>query len=151
MATDGREPANVGVFKKIIRTVLPIAVIVGALAVVVILVSLARGKRPERVETGDTAVLVDTITAEQRSLNFTVINGKHVSATPSFYGNNPGRVKEGRRKGLVTLAVEENVARALVKSLNAEQKKKAVIASPRMVPRRKRLVRMPVGLNWAPS
>ena len=62
------------------------------------------------------------------SLNFTVINGKHVSATPSFYGNNPGRVKEGRRKGLVTLAVEENVARALVKSLNAEQKKKAVIA-----------------------
>ena len=74
MATDGREPANVGVFKKIIRTVLPIAVIVGALAVVVILVSLARGKRPERVETGDTAVLVDTITAERRSLNFTVIS-----------------------------------------------------------------------------
>ncbi len=62
------------------------------------------------------------------SLNFTVINGKHVSATPSFYGNNPGRVQDGRRKGLVTLAVEENVARALVKSLNAQQKKKAVIA-----------------------
>ncbi len=62
------------------------------------------------------------------SLNFTVINGKHVSATPSFYGNNPGRVMEGRRKGLVTLAVEENLGRGLVKSLNPQQKKKAVIA-----------------------
>ena len=62
------------------------------------------------------------------SLNFTIINGKHVSATPSFYGNNPGRVTKGSRKGLATLLVEENVARSLVSSLNAEQKKKAIIA-----------------------
>ncbi len=62
------------------------------------------------------------------SLNFTVINGRHVSATPSFFGNNPSLVLDGPRKGLNTLAVEENVGRALVKSLNADQKKKAIIA-----------------------
>lgn len=62
------------------------------------------------------------------SLNFTIANGKHVKATPSFYGNNPGRVREGSRKGLATLVAEENMARNLLKSMNAEQKKQAIIA-----------------------
>ena len=62
------------------------------------------------------------------SLNFTIVNGKHVRATPSFYGNNPGRVREGTRKGLATLLAEENMARNLLKSLSAEQKKQAIIA-----------------------
>lgn len=62
------------------------------------------------------------------SLNFTIANGKHVRATPSFYGNNPGRVREGSRKGLATLVAEENMARNILKSMNAGQKKQAIIA-----------------------
>jgi hypothetical protein len=62
------------------------------------------------------------------SLSFTIVNGQHVSATPSFFGTNPGLIKEGPRKGLQTADLEENLARALVKSLNGKQLKKAVIA-----------------------
>lgn len=63
------------------------------------------------------------------SLNFTVSDGKVVSGTPSFFATNPGEVRQGPRTGLRVLAGEEDVARALVKSLNEEQKKKAVIAT----------------------
>lgn len=62
------------------------------------------------------------------SLSFTIVNGEHISATPSFFGTNPGKIKEGPRKGLQTADLEENLARALVKSLNAKQLKQAVIA-----------------------
>ena len=74
MAKDELETENTGLFRKIIRSILPVAVIVGALVVVALLVSFSRGQRPERVDTGDPAVLVDTIAAEQRSLNFTVVS-----------------------------------------------------------------------------
>lgn len=59
------------------------------------------------------------------SLNFTV-SGHAVSATPSFMGSNPGEVRQGPRKGLRVLGAEENLGRELVKSLNAEQRKKAI-------------------------
>lgn len=59
------------------------------------------------------------------SLNF-AISGDDVTATPSFMGTNPGEVKEGPRKGLRVLGAEEDLARRLVKSLNAEQKKIAI-------------------------
>ena len=61
------------------------------------------------------------------SVNFTIKDGKVVSGTPNFFASNPGVVLEGPRKGLQVLAAEENVARALIKSLNDEQKAKAVI------------------------
>jgi hypothetical protein len=60
------------------------------------------------------------------SQNFTIVNGKDISNTPSFMGTNPAKVLEGSRKGLQVLGTEENLARELVKSLNAEQKKSAI-------------------------
>lgn len=60
------------------------------------------------------------------SLNFTVAEGKVVSATPNFFASNPGKIPQGQRKGLQVLAREENVARRLVQSLNDEQKTKAI-------------------------
>ena len=56
------------------------------------------------------------------SLNFTIIEGRTVSATPSFFGSNPGEIKEGPRKGLRVLGNEEDLGRQLVKSLDASQK-----------------------------
>lgn len=61
------------------------------------------------------------------SLNFTFVPGQAPSVTPSFLGSNPGEVMQGPLKGLRLLAKEEDLARALVKSLNAEQLKKARI------------------------
>lgn len=63
------------------------------------------------------------------SLNFTVVNGKNVAATPSFFGTNPGKVQEGPRKGLQVLASEENQARSLARSLSKEQQAKCIIAT----------------------
>ncbi|MFT5467748.1 MAG: hypothetical protein ACI8UO_002855 [Verrucomicrobiales bacterium] len=62
------------------------------------------------------------------SLNFTMVKGELIAETPAFWASNPGVVKEGKRKGLRVLAGEEDLARELVKSLSADQKKKAVIA-----------------------
>jgi len=62
------------------------------------------------------------------SLNFTLAKGTLVASTPSFFGTNPAEIKEGPRRGLRVLAEEEDLARQLVKSLNAEQLKVALIA-----------------------
>lgn len=62
------------------------------------------------------------------SLNYTIVQGRLVSGTPSFYGTNPARVKSGPRKGLRVLSAEEDTARALIQSLNKAQLKKAWIA-----------------------
>jgi hypothetical protein len=63
------------------------------------------------------------------SLNFVVENEKVLAMSPAFFGANPAEILSGPRKGLRTLAVEEDIARALVKSLDAEQRKAAVIAT----------------------
>lgn len=62
------------------------------------------------------------------SLNFTVVKGEHVSATPSFMGTNPDIVPEGPRQGQQVLAAEENIGRQLAKSLTAAQRAKAVFS-----------------------
>ncbi|MFV1994789.1 MAG: DUF3500 domain-containing protein, partial [Verrucomicrobiales bacterium] len=62
------------------------------------------------------------------SVNFTIVDGRHVSGTPTFFATNPGRVSEGPRKGLQVLAREENIARKLVTSLDEKQRGKAVIS-----------------------
>ena len=59
------------------------------------------------------------------SLNYTIVNGHLSSGTPSFYGTNPAHVKSGPRKGLRVLGLEEDTARALVKSLRKNQLKAA--------------------------
>ena len=68
------------------------------------------------------------------SLNFTVVNGEMVATTPSFFGINPAKVPEGSpRAGLRVLEKEEDLARALVLSLDDEQRKLAIfdVQAPR--------------------
>jgi hypothetical protein len=62
------------------------------------------------------------------SLNFTA-NGATTdpAMTPSFFGTNPGEVREGPRTGTRILGAEEELGRQLVKSLNEEQRKSAII------------------------
>ena len=60
------------------------------------------------------------------SQNFTVTNGK-VQDAPSFFGSNPEEVKDGPRMGLRILGREDDLARTLLQSLTADQKKVAVV------------------------
>ena len=62
------------------------------------------------------------------SMNFTIKDGTLLRATPSFFGSNPGEVREGPLTGLRVLHVEEEMGRSLVKSLSEEQLKKALVA-----------------------
>ena len=57
------------------------------------------------------------------SLNVTVVKGRWISVTPSFFGAIPATVPNGPRKGLQVLKQETELARALAKSLTAEQRK----------------------------
>jgi hypothetical protein len=61
------------------------------------------------------------------SQNFTAAGGAAPSMTPSFFGTNPGEVKQGPRAGTRVLGVEEELGRTLVKSLDDAQRKQAVI------------------------
>jgi len=60
------------------------------------------------------------------SLNFTGV-GDRTAVTPAFFGANPAEVKRGDRAGLRVLAAEEDLGRALLASLNREQRERAVI------------------------
>jgi hypothetical protein len=59
------------------------------------------------------------------SLSFTVVGGE-LATTPAFFGANPARVKS---TGLRTLAKEEDLARELLVSLDAKQRKQAIITT----------------------
>ena len=61
------------------------------------------------------------------SLHFTVVNGTLVASSPSFFGSNPAEVREGPKKGLRILGAEEDAARALLQSLDAAGRTKAII------------------------
>ena len=62
------------------------------------------------------------------SLNFTLAEGQLVASSPAFFGSNPAEVREGPRKGLRTLAGEEDRARDLLQSLDDKQLGIAVIS-----------------------
>jgi len=62
------------------------------------------------------------------ALNFTLLEGKTISSTPAFFGANPAEVLQGPRKGLRTLAPEEDLARLLIKSLDDKQRAQTVIS-----------------------
>ena len=62
------------------------------------------------------------------SLNWTVVDGKLVASTPQFLGANPAEVRDGPQKGTRALAAEEDLGRALVKSLSADQGAQAVLS-----------------------
>jgi len=61
------------------------------------------------------------------SLHFTIVNGSIVAGAPTFFGSNPAEVREGPKKGLRILGVEEDSARALLESLDASQRHNAII------------------------
>jgi hypothetical protein len=61
------------------------------------------------------------------SLNFTIVNGTLVAATPQFFWSNLAEVRTGPKKGLRILAEEEDSARALLMALSQTQRTKAVI------------------------
>ena len=63
------------------------------------------------------------------SASFTIIKGELFASTPSFMGTNPAEVRKGPRAGLRVLAVEEDLGRKLVKSLQEDQRKEAVFAA----------------------
>jgi hypothetical protein len=62
------------------------------------------------------------------SLHFTLVNGVIAASSPTFFGSNPAEVRSGPRAGLRVLAPEEDSARALLASLDAPRRTKAVIA-----------------------
>jgi Protein of unknown function (DUF3500) len=62
------------------------------------------------------------------SLHWTLVNGIAIATTPQFFGSNPAEVREGPQKGTRVLAAEEDLGRALVTALSAEQRAVAVVA-----------------------
>ena len=62
------------------------------------------------------------------SLHFTVVDGEAVASTPTFFGSNPAEVREGPRKGMRLLGMEEDAARELLTALDDARRAAAVIA-----------------------
>ncbi|NEZ04917.1 DUF3500 domain-containing protein [Wenzhouxiangella sp. XN201] len=61
------------------------------------------------------------------SLNYTIIDGAPLAWAPAFLGANPAEVQGGSRAGLRALGSEEDLARALVRSLDEDQRRQAVV------------------------
>jgi hypothetical protein len=64
------------------------------------------------------------------ALNYTVVGGREISVTPSFFGANPAEVRAGERQGLRVLKAEDELAHVLLGTL-LENGKTAVIFSPK--------------------
>jgi hypothetical protein len=62
------------------------------------------------------------------AVHVTVVAGDRVSGAPLFFGANPSEVRYGPEAGLRTLPEEEDWARALVRSLDAGQKRAAIVS-----------------------
>ena len=60
------------------------------------------------------------------SQNYTVAGGKAIDG-PSFFGANPAEVRQGPRKGLRTLAVEDDLGIEMIQSLDTPQQKIAIV------------------------
>jgi hypothetical protein len=60
------------------------------------------------------------------SQNYTVVDGKVVDG-PSFFGANPAEVRQGARKGLRTLAREDDLGLELMHALDEPQRKVAIV------------------------
>ncbi len=62
------------------------------------------------------------------SLHFTIA-GERVSPTPIFLGSNPAEVRHGKRAVIRPCGEEEDLARELLSSLDADQKRVAIICA----------------------
>ncbi|HSM76400.1 MAG TPA: DUF3500 domain-containing protein [Bryobacteraceae bacterium] len=60
------------------------------------------------------------------SQNYTIVNGQ-VTDGPSFFGSNPAEVRQGPRKGLRTLAREDDLGLDLMRSLDLPLRKIAIV------------------------
>jgi hypothetical protein len=60
------------------------------------------------------------------SQNYTVVNGLVVDG-PSFFGSNPAEVKQGPRKGLRTLAREDDLGFEVIHALDEPEQKIAIV------------------------
>ncbi len=105
-------------------------------------------------EPSDTGTWGFRVEGHHLSQNYTVVNGK-IADTPSFFGANPAEVREGPRKGLRTLAAEEDLARDVLESLTPEQKQVAIVTATAypdiltMASRKAALEGQPSGLSAA--
>jgi len=61
------------------------------------------------------------------SLNWTILDGRLVGSSPQFLAASPADVGTGPRQGTRVLAAEEDLGRALVKSLGPDQRARAII------------------------
>jgi hypothetical protein len=61
------------------------------------------------------------------SQHWTVVNGTALVTTPQFFGANPAEVRQGKLRGTRALAVEEDLAYALLSSLDEAQRTLAII------------------------
>jgi hypothetical protein len=89
------------------------------------------------------------------ALHFTVVGEELVSGTPLFFGANPATVHHGPEQGLRLLAIEEELARVLLGSLEAAQKTVAIVnpVAPADIltrnGRRIELTAVPHGISYA--
>jgi Protein of unknown function (DUF3500) len=88
------------------------------------------------------------------SLNFTIATDSHGAVTPAFMGAHPAEVRTGSLKGLRVLGREQDLAFALVQSLDADQRQKTRIAARSFGdivsgPRRADSLKSPLGLALA--
>jgi Protein of unknown function (DUF3500) len=87
------------------------------------------------------------------SINFSSTNNELVSATPTFWGSNPGIVQSGKEKGKEILKMETDLGFELCNSFSIDQKKKAIFsetALPEIVMTNKRKAQLiePLGLSY---
>jgi RND family efflux transporter MFP subunit len=81
--------------RKFFKFVLPLVLIVGAVVAVIVMVAIAQGKRPDRKDTSDQAMLVDAIQAKKISLNFSVMSQGSVKprTQTTLVAQVPGRIE----------------------------------------------------------
>ncbi len=77
-------------------------------------------------EPSDTSAWGYRIEGHHFSQNYTVVNGQVIDG-PSFFGANPAEVRQGPRKGLRTLAGEDDLAFELIHSLDEPHRRLAVV------------------------
>jgi hypothetical protein len=61
------------------------------------------------------------------SQNWTIVAGKALASSPQFFGANPAEIKEGKMAGSRPLAREEDLALALLSSLDDRQRTLAIV------------------------
>ncbi len=88
------------------------------------------------------------------SLNFTLVEGAVVATAPAMMGSNPAEVRAGPQQGLRVLGREEDLGRALARSLDEAQRREGILpgSAPADIilgPGRKAEPLRPLGLNAA--